>query len=343
MLFVVARSRTDAVFDDTARFGDAVHGGNDRAPAALQFFNGLLARCLSPPPDEPTKETMRLRTLILALGLPVYTFGLMVVGTVGLILLAINDLDEIDSIPESVLRAFGESEWWMYAGTSALVLVALQAVFLIPMFQDRPPRERRGKSLTASLVLAGILAGLLTLGLGAGAMELIRLLSGRRAGSEDALWLLPLGAVAAGWIFWTLLLLTYVRGIWADRTLGRIVGVLIAGTVLETLIVLPIDVMVRRRTDCYCATGTFIALLVCGVGALWLAGPGVVIAIMSGKHRRWRESHCERCGYAKGPSPGARCAECGHAWRGAARRTLARLSSPDAARGPARTPPTGDR
>ena len=42
MLFVVARSRTDAVFDDTARFGDAVHGGDDRAQAALEFFNGLL-------------------------------------------------------------------------------------------------------------------------------------------------------------------------------------------------------------------------------------------------------------------------------------------------------------
>jgi hypothetical protein len=29
--------------DDTARFGDAVHGGDDRARAAFEFFNGLLA------------------------------------------------------------------------------------------------------------------------------------------------------------------------------------------------------------------------------------------------------------------------------------------------------------
>jgi len=42
VLVGVARSRTDAVFDDTARFGDAVHRENDRAQMASEFLNSLL-------------------------------------------------------------------------------------------------------------------------------------------------------------------------------------------------------------------------------------------------------------------------------------------------------------
>jgi len=34
--------------NDTARFGDAVHGGNGRAQAAAEFFSGLLVRRPAP-------------------------------------------------------------------------------------------------------------------------------------------------------------------------------------------------------------------------------------------------------------------------------------------------------
>ena len=78
--------------------------------------------------------------------------------------------------------------------------------------------------------------------------------------------------------------------------------------------VLPIDLMVRRRTDCYCGTGTFISMCFSAVALLWLTGPGIVIALTHRRRRTARQTHCGRCGQAKGPSPGPVCPECGYAW-----------------------------
>ena len=72
--------------------------------------------------------------------------------------------------------------------------------------------------------------------------------------------------------------------------------------------------MVRRRTDCYCATGTYYALLISLFSLMWLAGPGALILLMRRRHRRWEEGFCLNCGYEKGPTPGAVCPECGFAW-----------------------------
>jgi hypothetical protein len=73
--------------------------------------------------------------------------------------------------------------------------------------------------------------------------------------------------------------------------------------------------MVRRRTDCYCATGSFHALLLATFAVLWLAGPGALIALTRRRRRRWADMYCLNCGYEKGPSPGDRCPECGYEWK----------------------------
>ena len=258
------------------------------------------------------------RWLIILVGLPFYTFVMMVTGSAVVVALVVDDWSDVRllELPGAFAAMVTAKDWWSIVGPTALVLVALQGVFLIPMFSRRPPRERRGKSLTASLLVAGALAGALTMGLGGGVLELIDLigLTGSTSVQKDDLWVIPLTMLAVGWIVWSVLLVLFVRGIWADRTLGRLVGFLFAGTVMETIVILPLDVMVRRRTDCYCGTGTFVALGFCGLATLWLTGPGVVIALLSHRHRRWRDDHCGKCGYPKGPSPGPRCAECGSEW-----------------------------
>jgi len=127
-------------------------------------------------------------------------------------------------------------------------------------------------------------------------------------------WLVLLVVFTGSWVSWSFILLVFTREMWADRLLGRIVHVLLAGTIIEFIVILPIDMMVRRRTDCYCATGTFLSICFAGTALLWLAGPGAWIAITSRRHRAVRERYCERCGHANGPTPGEHCPECGCTW-----------------------------
>ena len=183
--------------------------------------------------------------------------------------------------------------------------------------------------LAVSLGVGAIIAAILTTGALVGLSELVAsLVTGRFTTSPwgadrdllDHWWvgMLVLVMLLASWAFWSALLLVFSRELWADRALGRLVGLLLGGTILEVLVVIPIDVMVRRRTDCYCATGTFYSLTLAAAGVLWLAGPGIFFALTSRRRRAWRRDWCARCGQAKGPSPGARCPECGFEWGPAA-------------------------
>ena len=258
---------------------------------------------------------------ILALGLPIYTFLLMVLASVVLRAIVVEDWtsstdwnDFLDDLSEMLLSI----EWWLRVGVTAVLAVGIQAVFVIPVMGRRPPKAPRSRSLIISLIIAAAVAGSLTFGLFMAFTEFAMTVLDFNSDFEDPTGGVLIATFALGsWAFWSALLLIFCRGIWADRILGRIVGLLIAGSLLEVLIVLPLDIMVRRRTDCYCFSGTLFALCIAAVGTLWLAGPGIVIALMSRKHHRWREQNCFRCGYAKGPSPGTVCPECGSQWSNA--------------------------
>ncbi|MCA9290965.1 MAG: hypothetical protein KDA25_07540, partial [Phycisphaerales bacterium] len=121
--------------------------------------------------------------------------------------------------------------------------------------------------------------------------------------------------VAGCWLFWSGLLLVFCTERNPRALLSRLVARLFAGTLIEILAVLPIDIMVRRRTSCYCFTGSYAALCLAGAAALWLAGPGAFLLLWSKRRRTWDELHCPACGYEKGPRPGPACPECGLSWR----------------------------
>ncbi len=259
------------------------------------------------------------RWLILVLGIPVYTFLMMVLATGILCALAVEDWASEDwgEFLPALVDLLRNGEWWATAGILTLVAVGAQAVFVIPVIGKRPPKAPRSRSLKISLVIAAAVAGSLTFGLIFAFAEFAGTVLEISSDSDLDFWTaeaLVTAIFVGSWAFWSAVLLLFCRGIWADRTLGRVVGLLIGGTLLEALVVLPLDIMVRRRTDCYCFAGTLLALCIATVATLWLAGPGIVIALTSKKHRRWRELHCFRCGYAKGPSPGSVCPECGFQW-----------------------------
>ena len=260
----------------------------------------------------------RRRWLIFALLVPPYTAFVALLGTVAFwIILADWPDASLADLPGDLADVLTDGEWWSWCGGMAAIAVALQAVFLIPVFRGRPPRGERGTPLALSLSIGALVAAGLVAGLTLGLIDVLSLLAPDRFDLDDkhpALWLFVLIVFAGAWGFWSFCLLVFVRGIWADRVLGRMVGLLLAGTALELLVVLPIDVMVRRRTDCHCAAGSFWALCIAAAATIWLAGPGIAIALLSRRHKAWRESHCARCGYSMGPTPGEACPECGFGW-----------------------------
>ena len=277
---------------------------------------------------------MRQRWLLLVAAVPIYTFALMVLGT--LVLVAIVDLGDWASYRSHVLGilailgigpGFTDAVSRALFGITALVVVGSQAVFLIPVVRVSMSRQELRRRLIISMVLVAGVAAWMTVGLVLGLLQFLEMrgVIGRfpywnewfgNQGSLGGPWGVPTALVTFGlsWVILSVMLIRLSRRRPWETFLGRVVGLLLAGTVLEALVILPIHMMVLPRVVEGLSTGTFFALFLAAAAALWLTGPGIVIAFMSKKHRMWRETHCERCGYAKGPSPGAKCPECGQTW-----------------------------
>jgi hypothetical protein len=229
-----------------------------------------------------------------------------------------------------VRTMFSPAEWeldeaaaWVVFGAPVGVMLISQIVFLLPVVRQRPLAGGRAKSLQASMVAAAMVATLLTFGLTMGVIGLLQLLLANRRGIHDPSdaeignaaigWCLA-GLIVVSWVFWSIVLMWFAKRRQGRGVLSRVIGVILGGTILEVIVVLPVDIMIRRRTDCYCATGSFVTLSLSAWALLWLAGPGAVIAVTSRRRRLWRETHCEMCGYQKGPRPAEKCPECGYEW-----------------------------
>lgn len=206
----------------------------------------------------------------------------------------------------------------------ALLVVATQLIFLLPVCSKRPGVAGQGRSLKRRVCAAGLVGGFLFTGLILSFLELFRVWepvgewitneSEILDGDMTALLAVFWASIFAGWLLWLPILFIFARRAGPRRFHERLVVVLLAGTVLETLVIVPIDLMVRRRTDFYCGTGTFFALCLSIWAWLWLTGPGIVLALTAKRRSLLAETHCLNCGYAKGPSPGPGCPECGYAW-----------------------------
>lgn len=271
---------------------------------------------------------MRRRWWFLMLFLPLYTGVMMWVASLIFQMLG-RPIDEWDNMMEDMVQprewldALTEEWWWLLIGIPALILTVSQTLFLLPICSRGLRRTEHGTSLRVSVAMAGVVAAALTLGFGFAAWNLLHLLQFQLGSApvldfelelRDHHWWVVMGIVAVSWVIWSVILLAFASAK-PDRWVGtRLLGLLLGGTILEVIIVLPLDIMVRRKTDCYCSTGTFYALCLSAWALLWLAGPGAIIAVLSKRRRLWWDTHCANCGYEKGPSPGARCPECGFEW-----------------------------
>ncbi len=206
--------------------------------------------------------------------------------------------------PEIVLTTLG----------ATTTISFLQVVFLLPIRRPGAPNSV-GKSLWFSLATAALAGSMLFLALVLAACTLIKLLVGFDASKTLAYPLFFAGAGAC-WLFMTPLLLAFAKRGRLESRLGRIATALFTGTMLEAAAAIPIDVMIRRKSDCHCAEGTFWTLSICfGVG-LFSLGPAILAPILGKRRKRWYDGHCDICGYDMSGSMSAeRCPECGAGWR----------------------------
>jgi hypothetical protein len=95
------------------------------------------------------------------------------------------------------------------------------------------------------------------------------------------LLLIPL----ALWCFWSVIFCIYWRQSDHYTWVGKVLRALIAGSVLELFVSIPVYVNVTRQDDCYCARGSYTGLVFGATVLLWAFGPGVFILFVREKRR----------------------------------------------------------
>jgi len=158
------------------------------------------------------------------------------------------------------------------------VFLLLQAAFLWGggriELRKRPTRFR---NVVVSLIIFGTLMSVLSYGLIICFYEMIHQFEGSWLTGENGgtafgkVWV-------GGWILWTVVGWLAVRGRTHHGALSRLTTVLLAGSWVEFTVALPVELVTRPRTeDCPCASGSWLALLICVPVLLWTIGPAVIL------------------------------------------------------------------
>ncbi|MBX3358162.1 MAG: hypothetical protein KF745_07020 [Phycisphaeraceae bacterium] len=234
-----------------------------------------------------------------------------------------------------ILTDFGWSDlvfsrgWLAWGGGSIAVITTLQALFLLPI--RRPGLTSEGTwSVRTSLAIAGLAIAFMIMAILTTVTDIF-FLSDIDQPLRDWGYLAAFGATLA--MFWTIvtpLVFAFCRNRPRESALARLAALIFTGTVIEAASIIPVDVMVRRKSKCYCDQGTFWSLTICGVVGTFMLGPAVYLPLLARRRQRYYAGHCAVCGYdMSGCMTADRCPECGAGWR--------------ASRGDISTPPTPPR
>ncbi|MBL8765067.1 MAG: hypothetical protein JNM07_12440 [Phycisphaerae bacterium] len=213
-----------------------------------------------------------------------------------------------------VLESFRDPEYLMLMGAWALILTIAQGLMLLPARRPFPARSR-GWDVRLSLAMGALAGAGLIIGAGGVAHAILELCGIEISGLEPGVLLLLLAGVWACLtpVIWAFCLRSKLP---KDSLLARTAAILFTGTLLETACTIPVDVMIRRRHDCYCDSGTFLSLVLCASVGTFSLGPGVLFALMARRRKRYLMGYCDACGYDMRNLPRAdRCPECGAGWK----------------------------
>jgi hypothetical protein len=211
---------------------------------------------------------------------------------------------------------------WEYAIWMIPVIIGFTIAQLIFMLPVRQPgmSGNHGRSVRKSLCIAGCVIGALFFASIFAVLEFLYTV-------RDFEWDFPddvpgepyttIGAVILfGWLVATPILICFIKPGRKETVLARLSKKLFIGTIVEVALLIPLDVMVRRKTDCYCWAGTYWALTICGFVGVFALGPAVFLPILAKRRKTWYSGHCGVCGYDMDGMPDTpRCPECGTGWK----------------------------
>ncbi|MBN2594872.1 MAG: hypothetical protein JXA81_15305 [Sedimentisphaerales bacterium] len=231
------------------------------------------------------KTAYRLRHIILVAGI-LFT----VAGIVWAILPLFFDADDFAGLIGTVLilnKLAGDSR--LAYGINVVIVLGLvllaQWAFLRPGKGWTVRIDTVGRPLKTSVFAAGVIAMLLTVGFVALLLELPNLWEGIM--SVDSYWniICVWIAMLIIWGVWSLIFFVYWRQ--GDRytQLGKMIRGLVAGSILEIIIAVPVHIWATRQRECYCCRGTYTTLVLAATVLIWAFGPGIVLLYMREKRR----------------------------------------------------------
>lgn len=219
-------------------------------------------------------------------------------------------------VPREYIQVATDLDFLFYFIFWASLFTILQGLFLFPV---RKPCAiaKRGTSVWVSLSIAGLLMVAMALALVFAFESALRLMFGDNGLSDwdphPAAWI---SMLVVSWVFFTALLIRFCRATPRETMLSRLASRLFLGTIVEVAAIIPLDIMIRRKTDCYCFGGSYFALSICGTIGLFIAGPAVILVLLCKRRKRWYRGRCDACGYdMSGCVDAERCPECGTGWR----------------------------
>ena len=213
-------------------------------------------------------------------------------------------------------NAITDDEYPLWILGTLAVVSFLQWLYLHPIRE--PSTSKRPVNLFWSMSVGGFVVALFLTGLVAGVCGLMSDVAGVNAIDGGVVAWFLLGIFVLTWIAATPLLASFSRrSASPEAGLTRIATTLFAGTVVEVIAGIPLDVLARRKEDCVCARGTFWTILLGLTGGLVLFGPYVFLVLFSRRRRRWPGGHCAACGADVGEDLRVmRCPGCGAGWAG---------------------------
>ncbi len=170
--------------------------------------------------------------------------------------------------------------------------LTLQALILLPVARPKAKRAR-GVPVFVSLGIGALLCAALVGGFAMAVADALR----TKKGDDYVVAGLLVAAVA--WPIGTALFVGFARarpGLSREALLGRVTRGILKGTAFEALAVLPLDAMIRRKSDCYCVAGSVLAWAVCvGVGLI-VFGPAALLPAITRHREAWYQGRCDACG-----------------------------------------------
>lgn len=166
------------------------------------------------------------------------------------------------------------------------IVLLLQWAFLKPSKNWKVRLTTEGRPLKSSVFAASVMAMLLTTGLVSLLLEFPDWWEGIMEADEFLILASIYGTMFIIWAIWAWIFFIYWKQ--GDRytQLGKMIRGLVAGSILEIMVAVPVHIWAVRQRECYCCRGTYTTLVLAGTVLIWAFGPGIILLYMREKYRR---------------------------------------------------------